>query len=421
MPPTVSDYYRWAIEKLKEEVEATPDADVIGRDYDEWREYLERKWGMEPIEFDDSRGERPVEVERKRPLRGYDLYTNRMPSSVVKTNDVRLEIPVVPSETLQTIAQQEIATNPYSPTSGYPPFDYDHANGIVSVVINQTEDAIKRERDNIQTTIRRYNDNIAEQNRGFVGEVARAIAAKKDRVSIKNKGLDELAAKVGIPLTKKADVSLVVPTAPRVRSKIAPVMPPPRKRQQAPVLDAKSFNAIFELLDNQCRQFERTPQVFSHLREEGLRDVMLSSLNAVFEGAAGGETFRGSGKVDIHLQISQGEVFVSEIKFLAGPASAQEVVGQLRGRLTWKDSYGVAVILSKNAGFSDVLASVPQTVLRLPGYVPNTLRKVDERHFVARFTIPSDESRTAEVHIVVYNVYAPDAGHRAVKQGKNSD
>ena len=51
MPPTVSDYYRWAIEKLKEEVEATPDADVIGRDYDEWREYLERKWGMEPIEF----------------------------------------------------------------------------------------------------------------------------------------------------------------------------------------------------------------------------------------------------------------------------------------------------------------------------------------------------------------------------------
>ena len=42
---------------------------------------------MVPIEIDASRGEQLVEVEREHALRGYDIYTNRMPGSVVKTND----------------------------------------------------------------------------------------------------------------------------------------------------------------------------------------------------------------------------------------------------------------------------------------------------------------------------------------------
>ena len=62
MPPTIADYYRAAIEAMKKEVENTSDADVLGRDFDEWCAYLVGKWGMEPIEFDTSRGEQLVEV-----------------------------------------------------------------------------------------------------------------------------------------------------------------------------------------------------------------------------------------------------------------------------------------------------------------------------------------------------------------------
>jgi len=416
MPPTISDYYRHAIDALTKEVDDTPDADVLGWDYDQWRAYLERKWGMETIEYDNSRAEQLVEVQREHVSRGYDIFTDRMPGDVYRTHDVRLEIPVIPSDTLQVISDQHLATNPFSLVSAYPPFDYDHQNGIVSVVVNATEAEIKRGRDNVREAITRYNNNIAEQNRTFVGEVARAVAAKKDRVTSKNRGLDDLAAKVGIRLIKKADVGAVVPTPPKVRPRIAPILPPKRQPQQRPVLDEKTFNAIFELLDNQCRQFERTPQVFNHLQEEGLRDVILSGLNAVFEGAAGGETFRGSGKVDIHLQIAQGEVFVCEIKFWGGAGSLHETVGQLRGRLTWTDSYGVALILSRNVGFSDVLKTVEQTIPQLAGYVQGSIRKVDERHFAARFTVPSDAARTAEIHIVLYNVYAPEPGRRAIKR-----
>lgn len=136
----------------------------------------------------------------------------------------------------------------------------------------------------------------------------------------------------------------------------------------------------------------------------------------MFEGAAGGETFQGDGKIDIHLRIAQGEVFIAELKFWDGPTSLEEVVGQLRGRLTWKDSYGVAIILSRNTGFSDVLKAVQDTIPKLAGYITGSLRQVDERHFVATFTIPSDESRSAEIHVLAYNLHVPAPGGRTVRR-----
>ena len=56
--PNIGDYYRAAIEALKNEVEATTDADVLGRDHDDWYAYLIEKHGMVPIEIDASRSER---------------------------------------------------------------------------------------------------------------------------------------------------------------------------------------------------------------------------------------------------------------------------------------------------------------------------------------------------------------------------
>ena len=181
MIPTISDYYRAAIEALRKEVEATADADVIGRDYDDWYAYLIDKHGMVPIEIDASRGEQLVEVEREHVLRGYDIYTDQMPGSVVKTNDVRIEVPVVPTDTLEVIANKHLATNPFSLGLGYPPFEYDHGRGVVYRVAAATPETVEHERDTIYTIIRRYNDNITEQNQQFPAEVERILTAKRER------------------------------------------------------------------------------------------------------------------------------------------------------------------------------------------------------------------------------------------------
>ena len=196
MPPTIESYYRWAIKEIEQEVEATADANAAS---------LIDKYGMVPIKIDTSREVQMVKVEREHVSRGYNIYTNQMPGSVVKTTDVRLEVPVVRSDTLEAIVTQKLAPMPYSLGVECPPFKYDNERSVVSIVARATEEEIKHARETIQTNIDRYNGNITEQNKQFPAEVERIITANQERLSTKNKNLDELSVKLGIPLVKKAD------------------------------------------------------------------------------------------------------------------------------------------------------------------------------------------------------------------------
>jgi hypothetical protein len=415
MPPTISDYYRQAIDKLKAEIEATPDDRVMGMNPDEWVDYLVRKWGMFPIALDELRQEGMSEVQSERVQRGYNIYDDSGPGTVRRFTDVRVEVPVVATDTIDAIWQLKLAPNTFS-LNHYPEFDYDKHQSCFTLTVQPAAEAVKQAISKIKAGVRAYNESIQSENQGFRPQVVQAVTTKRNRVQEKHKGLDDLATAVGIPLKKIADPAMVVPTAPRVRTKIAPVLPPASKPVTRPVLEPDKFEAILELLDNGCRQFERTPQSFQQLTEEGLRDVLLSNLNAVFEGAAGGETFQGVGKVDIHLRISQGEVFIAELKFWDGPESLRLVIGQLRGRLTWRDSYGVALILSRNTSFDDVLKAGRDTISTAEGFVTNSLKARSANHLVARFTIPSDVARQANLHVLIFNLFVPEPAKRTVKR-----
>jgi hypothetical protein len=416
MPPTIGDYYRAALEDTKQGIDRTPDDQVMGMDAEQWIDYLVAKHGMEEIRFDESREITMAEVEREYTQRGYDFYTDRPPGTIVREVAVRLLVPVEPSDTLKEIWNHKLSPNTYSLSYGYPPFEYDHAGGLFSDTVRPEKAHIDQLRERIKQEVSRYNSSIAQEQPQFRSQVRQLVNSRRQRVQEKHKQLDDLATVMGIPLRKKADPSKVVPTAPKVRATIAPVLPPPSRPPTRPVLEEDKFRAILELLDNSGRQFERTPQAFQQLTEEGLRDIILGSLNTVFEGAAGGETFQGDGKTDIHLRISKGEVFIAELKFWSGPESLREVIGQLRGRLTWRDAYGVAIVLSTNAGFSDVLSSVRDALSTCEGFAAGTLLQRAANHFVARFSILSDTARQATLHVLVYNLHVADPGGRVVKK-----
>ena len=421
MLPTIGDYFRAAIDGVQEEVNSTADDRVLGVDVEQWIDYLTAKWGMDTIVLDDSRQVEMVETEREYRQRGYDIMTDRAPGTLVRQAAVRIDLPVEPSDTLQVIVDKHLAPNTFSISYAYPPFEYDHRRGILSAVTSPDAGAVKRAIDRIMSDVRGYNESIQTENQRFRPQVVQMVNTKRSRVLEKHKSLDSLSAAVGIPLRKKADITTVVPTAPKVRAAIKPLLPPASRPPTRPVLEPDKFAAILELIENSGRQFERTPQSFQPLTEEGLRDIILSSLNAVFEGAAGGETFQGVGKVDIHLRISQGEVFLAELKFWDGPESLKPVISQLLGRLTWRDSYGVAVVLSRNAGFSEVLRAVRETIATTSGFSTNTLQERAANHFVARFSLPSDGTRTVSIHVLVYNLYVAEAGKRVVRRRERSE
>jgi hypothetical protein len=393
MAPTIYDYYERALENLKKEVNETADADVLGRDTNEWVLYLVQKYGMEPIEV--------------------DLGVIRLEETVHRGFGALLVLaPVTVTDTFEVIAESALAGGGQWLGFDYKSFFSHDRYGHIGQLVPQTKPEVEQARKRITQYVQAVNAAISDANRRFPDQVNQAVTAKQQAVRARHQELDALSAEVGIPIVKRADASTVIPTAVRVRQKIAPVLPPTAKAQQVPVLGREKFEAVVGIIDNQCRQFELTPSVFQSMPEEALRDVMLSSLNAVFEGAAGGELFRVLGKADIHLRISRGEVFIAELKIWAGPASLREVVGQLLDRLTWRDAHGVVIILSKNSDFGAVLASIEATLPTLPRVIPESFHRDGANIFATRFTLPSDVSTQVEVHVRAYNLFTPRTSAR---------
>jgi len=387
MFPTISDYYRNARDAAHTEVESTPDGQAFGMDPEEWIAYLIRKYGMERVEIDPGNPIKMVETA----VRGYPA--------------VRVLQAMIWTDTLTVIAKETLVGGGQWLGFDYREFFRSGHPGTIGLTVPQDASEINGARRRIGEYIQSLNSAIDHENQSFPEQIRQIVTGKKTRLKASHEKLDELSAAVGIPLIKKADVSTVVPTAVRVRQTIAPLVPPTPRDQRRPVLEREKFNAIVDLIDNQCRQFELTPTVFQGLPEEALRDIILSSLNAVFEGAAAGEVFRGLGKTDLHLRISKGEVFVSEVKIWSGPASLAEVVNQLLERLTWRDSFGVGIVLSKNADFGAVLRGVEAALPNLPSAVKGSLSKPGENIFTTRFSLPSDSSKQVEIHIRVYNLH----------------
>jgi hypothetical protein len=415
--PTIGDYYRNAVEGARKEIETTPDDRVLGLNEDEWIAYLIKRWGMVEIVIEPPGTEvTMVEADREVRQRGYNIYTDRHDGESFRTTVVRLQVPVEPTDTIAAIWKNGACPNTYSMSHSYPPFEYDAARGIFTHEVPPDEESVKRGLQFVRHNVQRYNDSIKSENVQFPQEIARLVSDKRARVIKKIGSLDGLAAAVGIKLVKKADVSNVIPTAPRIRQALSPLMPPQSRPKTRPVLESEKLTAILDIIDKSGRQFERTPQTFRELTEEGLRDVVLSSLNAVFDGGATGESFRGEGKVDIHLVIAQGgDVLVVELKFWGGPETLKEVIGQLRGRLSWRDSYGVAVILSKNTSFTDVCTNIRATLPTCDGFVAGSMKQVAENHTLARFSIPSDDAKQATIVVLAYNLYTPNQGKRTVR------
>jgi hypothetical protein len=203
-PLTIADYYRAAIEDLKKKIESTPDDQVFGMDLDQWVDYLVETHAMSEIELDESRQPGMVEVEIEHKLPGYDIYSDRGLGQTVRSTRVRVEVPVVPSDTLQETWKHGLAPNQYSAVT-YPQYDYNHLGGTIHTVTAPEPNAVRNTIDKIKAAVQQYNASIQNENRNVRSNVLPIVQSKQLAVREKHSKLDSLAAAVGIPLVKKAD------------------------------------------------------------------------------------------------------------------------------------------------------------------------------------------------------------------------
>lgn len=409
--PSFSDYYRKVFGDIQKKILAETDESIIGSDMEELTEYYFGSVSLSLIEFDSERQE---EFEYKKELRTVRAQERegvyRLAGDIeLEYESVIVSIPVVPNSNLSTILELrsglfgsgpavdlEVESDNISftvDTKGYG-FQYDN-DEIVSKV-----NGVRGE---ITTWIERKNSNISEENAKLRSSIHSFLNERKKKLEADVERLKSLTRMIDIPLKKKEDEAtrrIKVDPKPLVKR----VKPSPTQPEDY-ILDRSKVLDIISVIDNQGRQFEKTPETYKCFQEEDLRDVILVNLNALFEGKATGETFSEKGKTDIYLNIDKGNILICECKIWGGKKLYHGAIGQLLDYFTWRSNFGIIITFVRRKNMSNILGEMMNTISQHPSYSSGG-QQISESHFMSHHRLGQDDFKNVEFHHLFYNLYS---------------
>lgn len=392
---SVSDHYRGAQERIRQEIKELNLEQLEGTNVEGWEEYFMRKYSIPLIVLKESSpvlDQRVDKVQRRGPFD--ETYTAEREVALIG-------LPIEPNENIDDLLKMRGQTWSLSPPR------WEFKDGCIFVEAETNPEAVKRTIEKAKKHIGYLNQPIEEGNKQLPPFIREQIQKRMETVGARAQTFQSLAEALGAELKTTPQAERRLSETPRVTESIAKLRKPQPTQKAIPRLKPEEFQIILDVIEGQAITFERTPQTVTKLEEEDIRNLILSSLNAVLNLGAIGEAFSNRGKTDIYLVVPEGGIFIAECKIWYGPHSIAEAVGQILGYLTWRDAYGVVLLFSRNKGFSNMLSAIPQAIEDI-----NSLRgefhQVDDHHWLARHTLPGDESQTVEIHYLVYNIYAEE-------------
>ncbi len=284
--------------------------------------------------------------------------------------------------------------------------------GKIVMIFRQPHDAdpnrIKTDLDRNLKIIKEYvgwsKSQIDDFNQSIPGLVKSAVDFRREKLKKQNSITDLL----GIPLKPKSGTPSFEPI--KVNKKITKPLPPPPKEgyKAEPGITDSDYDNILKLIRHSGSSFEKTPKTFSVHDEEELRDIILSQLNAVYEGVARGETFNKSGKTDILISEGDRSAFIAECKIWRGQKSFSEAIDQLLSYLTWRDCKTALIVFNKNnKNFSQILELVDSTVSVHPNFL-SKVNQVDENEWLYKMRAKDDDTRPIKMNVMFFNIFCPE-------------
>ena len=159
IPPTIADYYRAALEELREEVQSTTDDRAIGMDTERWVRYLVAKYGMEPIEANLAA------------IRMKDTTRNDYPAVLVF-------VPVEVTDSLENHRQARPGRMGAWLGFDYKAFFSDGPAGTIGQIEQPEGNHINTARRRITEYVQSLNNAISYENKTFAERVRQIVMSK---------------------------------------------------------------------------------------------------------------------------------------------------------------------------------------------------------------------------------------------------
>lgn len=170
-----------------------------------------------------------------------------------------------------------------------------------------------------------------------------------------------------------------------------------------PALELRHYDEILDSITNMAQVMEHNPSAFRNMNEENLRHHFLVPLNALYEGAATGETFNFKGKTDILIRYEGKNIFIAECKYWDGPAALAEAIDQLLRYTTWRDTKTALLAFNKERHLTTVLQGIEKSVQEHTSF---NREEAYDRETAFRYILnhPDDSEREVMLTIMVFEV-----------------
>lgn len=187
----------------------------------------------------------------------------------------------------------------------------------------------------------------------------------------------------------------------KIERKIIPLVKTDNSVPEYSISDEIYFD-ILEMIKHQGSTFERTPEVYSNMYEEQLRDIILAFLNGLFKGKANGECFRKHGKTDILIEYENRAAFIAECKVWAGKKIFQAALSQLQGYTTWRDNKLSLIIFSRNKDFFKVIEEIKGVLPQEDNYL--SYSELDKNEFELKLRSKNNDGQILKIRIYVFDL-----------------
>ena len=255
-------------------------------------------------------------------------------------------------------------------------------------------DNLKQHLEWLAKDIERFNSSIRSKIPQYLDARRRKILRDKD-----------LEASLDFPLRRRSNAPATY-VVPQVRKRIPRLKLPPLSDepfQPEPALGDADYEHILSIISSMVRVIECSPQAFSNMKEEHLRQHFLVQLNGQYQGQATAETFNYEGKTDILIRVDGKNIFIAECKNWSGQSDLKKALDQLLGYTSWRDTKTALIVFNRNRRMSTVLEGIPKTIKAHSCYKCDRPYECETgfRYILRR---PSDLNRELTLTVLVFDI-----------------
>lgn len=254
---------------------------------------------------------------------------------------------------------------------------------------------LKNDIDSIRSGISYCNRDVNNFNASLKNGVTILINEKKKKVE----SYYAIASMFEVPVTRNDFAATHI----SIKRKIAPISHCYDKKEYYCIND-KEYEDILNAIKHTVSTYERTPSSYKSMHEEDLRNALLATLNAMYQGGVMGEAFRNNGKTDISIERENRAAFVAECKMWTGQKEIGNAIHQLDSYLTWRDCKTALIYFVRRKDFLKVMQVAKTTIENLENV--RQIVEIDKNELKCLIVSNSNPGQLIQMRVFLFNLYS---------------